>query len=120
MILQYTGLKHLTEMEAAVVKNFSVEASEKLDRNIKNGVLTIIAKEYQKSKNSKSVKYTLHARIEAPKLMFTARASDWDLNATLQELFHKFEEEIEHKLKPEITKKRQTRLNLFNVFKNKR
>ena len=98
-VIKYVGIKDLDIEKQTIVKTLAEKYSEKIDRKVKNFDMTLTVKEYEKT--GKRTKYSVHTKVEAPKLVVAASAADWDLKKTSRMALEKVSKEIEHKMKHE-------------------
>jgi hypothetical protein len=104
-VIQFIGVKDLSEEEQAIVNTLSTEYYGKIKTYMHN--LTSVAvhiktqkDEAGKDKEKKRKKFSIKVRVMAPTHVFESKhASDWDLARTLHKAFKNIEHEIEHKLK---------------------
>ena len=99
MSVQFINLKILEEEEKPTVNKLVDEYFSKIQREIKNASLIVQFKKY--NKEGRRAKYSIHARVDAPSIICSAEASDWDLARTLHKVFNKVQNEIKHKYKIE-------------------
>jgi len=105
MIIQYHDIHDLEIDEKSIIKNITENYAGKFDRDVRNGVLIIKVKKY--SKRGSKPKYSINSRIEAPNVIASADAHDWDLNRALRKNLNKLEMEIQHKYKTEGKRERK-------------
>ncbi|MBN2112135.1 hypothetical protein JW707_03485 [Candidatus Woesearchaeota archaeon] len=105
-VIQFIGVKDLSDEEQATVNMLSTEYYGKIKRSLKNLTsLAVQVKTYQKEGAKK--KYSVNVRVIAPTHIIEAdKASDWDLARTMHKAFKNIEHEIEHKLKVSSQKPR--------------
>ncbi|MBI4116997.1 hypothetical protein HY449_04615 [Candidatus Pacearchaeota archaeon] len=95
-MLQTIGFGVLEERDKKDFEKLFNEYSVKIQRKLKNiSSSAIHLKEYEKDGLRK--KFSVHARIVAPTIIFEADAANWDFKRTLHKVFNKLEQEIEHK-----------------------
>ena len=97
MPFQFVNIHLLTSDERPVVDRLCVEYEPKLARHVSKPQLILQFKKYNDA--GKRVKYSVHCRLEAPQILATSEAHDWDLTKTLHMVFQKIQREIEHKYK---------------------
>ena len=107
MPIQFVNLHVLEDFEKPTVNKLVNEYSGKIERLVNNPLIVIQFKKYDKA--GKKVKYSIHARVDAPSLLASAEAADWDLARTLHKVFNKVESELKHKFKIEGSKFRKAR-----------
>jgi hypothetical protein len=98
-IIQFIGVKDLSEDEKEIVNTLSTEYYGKIKRSLKNLTSMVVqVKIYQKEGAKK--KYSINVRVIAPTRMIEAdKAADWDLARTLHKAFKNIEREIEHMIR---------------------
>ncbi len=99
MPIQFIDLKILNDHEAPVAQKLAVEYSKKLGRLFPDNMLIVKFKKYNQT--GKRVKYSIHCRVDAPSLIASAKASDWELALTMHKVLNKIHNELEHKYKLE-------------------
>ena len=100
MALSFIGLDSLSEDEVNSLKTYSDRFYQKASRIIINDPLVILHIKKMKT-SGKRCKYSVHGRIESPKLLASVEYSDWDFIRALNKTFEKMESEIAHKFKTE-------------------
>lgn len=102
MPLNFIGLDSLDETEANNLKTYSDRFYQKVSRTITTNADPLIILHVKKMKASgKRCKYSVHGKIESPKLLASVEYSDWDFIRALNKTFEKLEFEIAHKFKTE-------------------
>lgn len=105
MNIDYIKLKDLDENESSIVKKVTESLIKKIERGLEESVLVIHIKTH-KAVGKGTKKYSIHARIDSPKVIVRAKAFDWDLAKAIHKLFAKLKNEIEHKFKKEGKERR--------------
>ena len=97
-IVKYSGLKELTPIEQAKLRNIAEKEYETLKNLYKNLMdLKIDVKVYGKEKK----KYSIHAKIEGPSRIITADATDWDITKVTRQVTIKLKNEVKKHFKEE-------------------
>jgi len=100
-IIKYIGLNDLDDIERSKLTKIIESKYEKIHRlinNIANLVVTI--KLYNDNhKNDEKKKYSIHIRIEAPTVQFSAEDFDWEIGKAINKTVNKIINEIEHRFK---------------------
>ena len=92
--LETINFKHITDREKYFFEEKFEEFAKRNEKKIKNANVKIHLKEYEKEGSRH--KFSIHASITMP-ITIEADAFGWDFNKTLNKLFKKLEEEIEHR-----------------------
>lgn len=112
-IVKYSGLKELTPIEQAKLRNIAESEYERIKQSYKNLMdLKIDVRVYGKEKK----KYSIHAKIEGPSKIITAEASDWDITKVTRQIITKLKNEVKRQFKEE-GKKWQGLKSLIYRFK---
>lgn len=102
MVLSFIGLDSLNENEVNQLKTYSDRFYQKVSRTITTNTDPLVILHVKKMKASgKRCKYSVHGRVEGPKLLASVEYSDWDFVRALNKTFEKMETEIEHRFKTE-------------------
>lgn len=101
--LRFIGLDKCDDFEKARINDLTQKHIKKLSRDIKDYILIMKIKKHSAIKKSidKSVKYSIHIKIEFPNILINASYADWDLKRTVHRVFEKIQNEIKHKFKTE-------------------
>ncbi len=100
MALSFIGLDSLDENEVNNLKTYGDRFYQKVSRIVANDPLVILHIKKMKT-SGKRCKYSVHGRVENPKLLASVEYSDWDFIRALNKTFEKIESEIAHKFKTE-------------------
>ena len=99
-MLRFIGIKELNIIERLKLFSLTKHYHKKLRTYLKNPELIVRIKKYSKQGKQK---FSIHSRINAPRLILTSQSADWDLSRTIHKNFNKFLKEIENKFeKPRI------------------
>ena len=94
--IEVKGIESLGEQEKATVNNLFDSYYIKIQRKIKSPLsLKIHIKEY--NKEGKRKKYSINAEAISSGKIFKANSDDWNLTATIHEVFGKLLTQVEHK-----------------------
>lgn len=85
-IIQFKGLKELSDEEKDVLNEISAEYYPKIKREMHN-ITSIELHVKVHSKGGSKKKYTAHLRVIAPTRIFEAEHHDWDLPRALRRAF---------------------------------
>lgn len=99
MPVQFIDLKTLNDQERPTAQRLVSDYSKKLERLFSNSDLIVKFKKYNTA--GKRAKYSVHCRVDAPSLIASAKASDWDIALTMHKVLGKLHNELEHKYKLE-------------------
>ncbi|MEK6937326.1 MAG: hypothetical protein AABW58_04615 [Nanoarchaeota archaeon] len=100
MVLSFIGLDSLDENEVNDLKTYSDRFYQKVSRTITTNTDPLVILHVKKMKASgRRCKYSIHGKVESPKLLTSVEYSDWDLIRALTKTFEKMESEIAHKFK---------------------
>jgi len=97
MIIQFIGLKKLSEDEISIINRVTKTEKRKIERDLKNSKVILTIK--KGDKDGKRARYSIEAKINYPNTKFAAQAEEWDLAKATHKIFNKLEQEIQHKLK---------------------
>ncbi len=92
--IYYTGLKKLSKLSQARVKEIIEREHTKFSYKAK-GNLRVNIKEY--TKGGKRKKYSVHIKAEGPFKITGTEASDWDLRRATHKAVRNIQRAIEHK-----------------------
>jgi len=107
-MLRFIGLKAFTEKETNEIRELSELYSQKILRDLPKANIIIHTKKHETAgKVGKAVKYSLHARVEAPSILLSSEAADWDLKKVVHETLRKLETEMQHKFRTDAQYKRE-------------
>ncbi len=107
--LTFIGLRSLDAIEIALLKDIAEKEFGKILRDFRESSLIIRIKPYGTEGARK--KYSVHARIESPAIVMTARHADWDLARCLHRTFDNIKSEIGHKFKKNVTRRVKPRFS---------
>jgi len=103
-MIKFIGLDIFTKKESDKIKELSELYFKKILRNFPKSNLIIHAKKHDVT--GKAVKYSVHARVEAPNILLNSKAADWDLKKVIHETLRKLETEMQHKFRTDAQYKR--------------
>lgn len=96
--IKFIGLDDFDELEKSIINDVSNKGYNKILRDIKDAVLVLHAKKYDKT-GTRS-KFSIHARVESGEtLIANAKSDDWKLETALHKAMEKIENGIGHKFK---------------------
>ncbi len=95
-VVTYSGLKKLDANDASQLKTLVEHYMEKIERVFPYFDLLFHTKVH---KPEGRIKYSFHGRIDAPSVVLTSEASDWDLARTVHKVMRKLENEARKKYK---------------------
>jgi len=110
MAIEYRDLRVLGDEEKPVLNKLTDEYYRKISRKLNNPKLILKFKKYNQA--GKRVKYSIHARLDNPNLIASAKAHDWDFARALHKVMKKIINEIKHKYKLEGNIYRKKRAGL--------
>ena len=97
MPIQFIGLKSLKDEDVTSLQRVTKTELPKIERELKKAKVIIDIKRFEKDGNRS--KFSLHARLESPSLMFTAKADSWEIATATHMVFNKLSTEIQRKFK---------------------
>ncbi len=103
-VIQFVGVKDLTEAEQKVVNNLSTEYFQKIKRCLDNMLsLVVHIKCYKsggKDNPEKKKKFSVHIKCTAPGKIYESdkKSHGWDLAQSLHKGFEALENQIHHSL----------------------
>ena len=103
MPIHFIDLKALNEDEVPRMQKIVFEYSKKISRLFPDSDLIMKFKKYNTA--GKRSKYSIHCRVDAPGLIASAKASDWELALTVHKVLNKVHNEIEHRYRRESQRK---------------
>ena len=90
MVLSFIGLDSLDENEVNDLKTYSDRFYQKVSRTITTNTDPLVILHVKKMKASgRRCKYSIHGKVESPKLLTSVEYSDWDLIRALSKTFEK-------------------------------
>lgn len=117
MDILYVNKKGLIDPEIAVIEEITSKFAEKLNIsyykksiNVDPKLFVNVKKHASKPKENMRSNYSVHVKLEAPSILFSAHESDWDLKLALHKTFENLVSEVEHKFKDEKTIRKRTKL----------
>lgn len=99
----FVGLSEFNDVERKIINEYVSKHMKKIDRSMDDYILKINFKKHgdSKKKVDERIKYSLHAKIQHPNIIFSVSEADWDLKLALNRAFEKLNNEIKHKLQPD-------------------
>lgn len=97
MPVQLVNLRVLGDEERVVAGRLVPEYYGKLARQVKDPLVVVQFKRYKAA--GRRAKFSIHARVDAPSVLVSAEAFDWDFARALHKVMRKVHSELEHKLK---------------------
>ena len=99
--IRFIGLNKCDDLENTKIRDLTKKHLTKLGKYIEDYTLIMKIRKHAIVKKSidKSVKYSIHIKIEFPNILINASYADWDLTRTVHRVFEKVEHEIEHKFR---------------------
>ena len=98
VFVQTVGFDQLSKEDMSHFESLFNNHFKKIQRKIKDAETFVFhLKEYEKE--GKRMKFSLHSRIIWGNKMIEANAFDWEFNKTVNKVFNKLEQEIEHKFR---------------------
>lgn len=113
--VRFIGLSEFDNVEKSVINDITLKSMKKIGRHIGDYELIVKLKKHSvaNKKIDESVKYSLHAKMEFPKILISASYADWELKRTLHITYGKLLNEVKHKFK--TNKKSWIRKRYLNV-----
>ena len=96
MIVQFIGLKKLSEDEISILSRISKIEKKKIERDLENSKLILVIK--KEDRGGKRARYIIEAKIDNPSTIYKAQVEEWDLAKATHKIFTRLEQEIQHKL----------------------
>ncbi len=115
MAITLVGVDSLDENEVEKLKTYGDRFYQKISRTITTNADPLLVLHVKKKKTAgKKCKYSVHGRVESPRLLASVEYSDWDFIRTLNKTFEKIESEIARKFK---TKGKNERVSFKKAVK---
>ncbi|MEK6973979.1 MAG: hypothetical protein AABW41_01960 [Nanoarchaeota archaeon] len=113
--IRFIGLNDFNDGEKALINEITLNNIKKISRHIGDYELIVKLKKHSTAnkKIDETIKYSIHAKMQFPKILITASYADWELKRTLHVIYDKLLNEIKHKFK--INKKSWIRKKHLNV-----
>jgi len=96
-MLRFVGIKELNVIERFRLVSLSKSYYRKLRRFLEKADVILRIKKYKG--DGKQKKFSIHIRVNAPRLLFTSQSVDWDLKRSIHKNFKKLLKEIENKFR---------------------
>lgn len=106
-IIQFVGLKDLSDAEQEVVKKISFEYQDKIQRSMETPTSLVVTVKLHESGLNKRKKYSLRIHtLGARKTLETKHSHDWDLARALHKAFKNMERVVLHEFKADSQNKK--------------
>jgi len=98
--IRFIGLEDFNINERAIINEIVPKHSKKISRSMEDYVLILKFKKHSTANKriDESVKFSMHAKIESPKMIISSSYADWDLRRTLHKTLEKLQKEVDHKV----------------------